>query len=184
MLRTNAYFKRNQGYLIVLHRMASDRSRGLLAAGDVAGAVREADAAVALLPGHSEPAAHLVSDLAKTGHTAEADRLYAATATALDRLCKDYPESGEFHNNRAWLAARCRRDLDTAVDHARKATQLMPASASYRETLAEVLFQRGDKAASVAEIAKCIELEPKVPYYRKQRQRMEAGDRAAPLPEK
>src|SRR5207247_947677 len=55
MLRSNAYFKRNQGYLTVLNRLAMDRARGLLAAGDVAGAVREAEAALAALPGCGEP---------------------------------------------------------------------------------------------------------------------------------
>jgi tetratricopeptide (TPR) repeat protein len=184
MLRTNAYFKKNQGYLLVLHRQAASRAQGLLATGDVAGAIREADAALAALPGHTEPAASLVPELAKKGHTAEADRLYAAAVAVQDRLCKDYPQSAEFRSNRAWLAARCRRDLDLALDHARKAVALAPQSVGYRETLAEVLFQRGDQAAAVAEIKRCVEQEPKNTYYAKQRQRMKAGDPAAALPER
>ena len=179
MLRTNAYFKKNQGYLLVLHREAASRAKGLLATGDVAGAVRMAEAAAAFLPGHTEPAASIVSELAKTGHAAEADRIYAATVAVQDRLCKDYPQSAEFRNTRAWLAVRCRRDLDLALDHARKAVELTPKSAGYRETLAEVLFQRGDRAAAVDEIKHCVELEPKSRYYAKQLKRMEAGDRAA-----
>jgi tetratricopeptide (TPR) repeat protein len=184
MLRSNAYFKKHQGYLLVLHREANDRAKGLLATGNVAGAVRAAEMALADLPGNTEPAASLVPELAKKGHTAEADRIYAATIAVQDRLCKDYPQSAEFRNSRAWVAVRCRRDLDLALDHARKAVELSPTSAGYRETLAEVLFQRGDKTAAVAEIKRCVELDPKSTYYAKQRQRMEAGDPAAELPER
>ncbi len=182
LLRTNSWFIQGQGYLSVLHRLANYRAQGLLAKGDVAGAVREAATALALLPDHSEPATALVPDLAKHGHAAEADRIYAAAAAEEDRLCKDYPQSAEFRNNRAWLAARCRRDLDLALEYGRKAVELEPEHANYRETLAEVLFQRGDKAEAVAEIKRCIELDPKNTYLLKQRIRMEAGDRDAPLP--
>jgi tetratricopeptide (TPR) repeat protein len=170
--------------LIVLHRLANQRSQGLLAKGDVAGAVREAETALGYLPGLTEPATALVPELANGGHTAEADRIYAAAAAAEDRLCKDYPQSAEFRNNRAWLAARCRRDLDLALDYGRKAVELEPNHANYRETLAEVQFQRGDKAAAVAEIKRCLELDPKNAYYAKQRTRMEAGDPAAAVPGK
>jgi tetratricopeptide (TPR) repeat protein len=184
LLRTNTYFYKNLSYLVVLHRRTSLQARGLLAKGDVAGAVREAQTALALLPSHSEPITMLVPELAKKGHTAEADQLYATTADALDRLCKDYPQSAEFRNNRAWLAARCRRDLELAVDSARKAVELQPRHTNYRETLAEALFQRGDKAAAIAEINRCIEQEPKNAYYVGQRKRFEAGDKDAPLPER
>jgi tetratricopeptide (TPR) repeat protein len=184
MLRTNAYFKRESGYLVVLHRLANQRSQGLLAKGDAAGAVREAETALGYLPGLTEPATALVPELAKGGHTAEADRIYAAAAAAEDRLCKDYPQSAEFHNNRAWLAARCRRDLDLALDYGRKAVELEPNHANYRETLAEVQFQRGENVAAVAEIKRCLELDPNNAYYAKQRARMEAGDPAAAVPGK
>ncbi|HEY1377733.1 MAG TPA: hypothetical protein VGF55_13120, partial [Gemmataceae bacterium] len=184
MLRSNSYFLKNESYLRTLHRRAAYRARGLLAAGDVAGAVREAEAAEALLPGSDEPAESLVPGLAKAGHAAEADRLYAAPAAVLDRLCKDYPQSAGFHNDRAWLAARCRRDLDPALEHARKAVELAPSSANIRATLAEVLFQRGEQAAAVAEIKRCVELEPKSEVYAKRLRRIESGDRDAPVGER
>ena len=183
-MRSNAYFSKEEGYLVVPYRLANYRAQGLLAKGDVPGAVREAEAALALLPGADEPITMLVPELTKRGHAAEADRLYAMAATEQNRLCKEYPQSAEFRNNRAWLAARCRRDLDSAVADGRKAVELEPAHANYRETLAEVLFQRGDKTAAIDEIKRCIESEPKNMYFAKQRARMEAGDRDAPLPER
>jgi tetratricopeptide (TPR) repeat protein len=184
LLRGNTYFLKNQSYLVVLHRVHRDRAEGLLAKGDVAGAVREAETAQSLLPGGDEPIAALVPELTKRGHAAEADRLYKAAADVQDRLCKDYPQSAEFRNNRAWLAARCKRDLDTAAEFARKAVALEPAHINYRETLAEVLFQKGDKPAALAEIKRCVEAEPKNSYFAKQQARMEAGDPNAPLPER
>jgi tetratricopeptide (TPR) repeat protein len=184
LLRTNTYFYRNQSYLAVLHGLATHRAVGLLQKGDVAGAIREAEAAQALLPGADEPAATLVPELTKRGKSAEADRVYSSAAAVQDRLCKDWPQSAVFHNNRGWLSARCRRDLDAAADHARKAVELEPTRANYRETLAEVLFQRGDQPGALAEIKRCIELEPKESYFAKQQARIESGDRDAALPER
>jgi tetratricopeptide (TPR) repeat protein len=180
---TGAYFFKNSDYLNVLHRLASQRARALLAQGDVVGSVREAEAALALLPG-IDPADVLVPQLAKAGHTAEADRVYAAAAVVCDRLCKDYPQSAEFLNERAWLGASCRRDLEAATDAARKAVELEPNHANFHDTLAEVLFQRGDKDGALAEVKKCVELAPANTRYPKLRARIEAGDRAAPLPER
>jgi tetratricopeptide (TPR) repeat protein len=183
MMRTNAYFKRNEGYLIVLNRLYSDRARGLLARGDVEGAVREAAAAHATLPGHTAPAVYLVPELVKLNRTPEAEKVYGAVAGVLDKLCRDHPASALFHNNRAWLAARCRRDLNAALDHARKAVELAPRQAGYRETLAETHFQRGERDQAIESIDQCLELDPKNTYYAKQKRRIEGGDRAAPLPE-
>jgi tetratricopeptide (TPR) repeat protein len=184
LLRANTYFYKNQSYLVVLHRTAKDRAEGLLAKGDIAGAVREAETAQSLLPGADEPVASLVPKLTKLGHTAEADKIYAASAEVQDRLCKDNPQSAEFRNNRAWLAARCKRDLEAATELARKAVELEPTHANYRETLAEVLFQRGDKDAALAEIQRCVEQQPKDAYFARQQARMQAGDKNAPLPER
>jgi tetratricopeptide (TPR) repeat protein len=181
--RTGAYFFKNSGYLTVLDRLASQRARELLAKGDAAGAVRESDKALAILPG-IYPAETLVPELAKAGHKAEADQVYAAAAAVSDKLCKDFPQSAAFRNERAWLAARCRRDLEMATELARKAVDLDPEHVNYRDTLAEVLFQRGDKDAALSQIKKCLEMEPANKRYAKLKARIEYGDRDAPLPER
>jgi tetratricopeptide (TPR) repeat protein len=180
--RTGAYFFRNTDYLVMLHRLASLRAQELVAKGDAAGAVREAENALAILPG-IDPAETLVPALDKAGRKAEADRVYTSTAMVCDRLCKDCPQSAEFRNQRAWFAARCRRDLEAATDLARNAVELEPEHANYHDTLAEVLFQRGDKDGALAEIKRCIELKPSERLYAARRARIEAGDRDAPLPE-
>jgi tetratricopeptide (TPR) repeat protein len=181
--RTTAYFFKNSDYLNVLNRLASQRAFELSAKGDAAGAAREADKALASLPG-IYPAETLVPELARAGHAAEADHVYAAAAAVSDRLCKDYPQSAAFRNERAWLAARCRRDLEVASDLARKAVELDPEHVNYRDTLVEVLFQRGDKDGALSEIKKCMEMEPANTRYAKLKARIEAGNRDAPLPER
>lgn len=183
MTRTNAYFKKHESYLIVLHRVESNRARGFLAKGDLDAALKAADAAHALLPGFSSPAEHIVPELARLGKTAEADRIYKATADVLDTAIAAYPQSAEFRSRRAWLAARCGRDLPAAKTLAQKAVELAPTSAVYQETLAEVLFQLGDKAGSLAAMQKALELEPKSRTYMLQKARIEAGDAKAPLAE-
>jgi hypothetical protein len=183
MLRTNAYFKKHESYLFALHRLDVNRARGLLAKGEVAEALKAAETAQALLPGHAAPAEFLVPVLEQRGQKAEADRLYRAPADVLDKLCSDYPQSAAFKNSRAWLAVRCRRDLPLAIDLAKKAVALSPGTATYHETLAEACFQAADKAGALAAIGTAIELDPRSRYFTLQKVRMEAGDAKAPLPE-
>ena len=52
--------------------------------------------------------------------------------------------------------------------------ELAPASAGYIDTLAEVYYQRGDKARALESMKKCIELDPKSSYYPKQIKRFQA----------
>jgi tetratricopeptide (TPR) repeat protein len=97
-------------------------------------------------------------------------------------VCKEFPQSAWAHNKAARLAARCNRDLDAALDHARKGVELEPDDAGHLDTLAEVYIQRGDKVKAVELMKKCIEMQPRYEYFRKQLQRMQAGDRDADVP--
>jgi Tfp pilus assembly protein PilF len=63
-------------------------------------------------------------------------------------------------NNAAWLCARSQRKLDEALALATKATELAPTEASYQDTLAEVHFQRGDRAPAVAAAERAAERSP------------------------
>ncbi len=124
----------------------------------------------------------VVNELTRAGHKKEADDLFARAYAAHDAVCKDYPQSSWAHNNTAWLAVRCKRDLDAALEHARKATTLEPDMSSHLDTLAEVHFQRGDKDKAVELEKKCVAMQPSYEYFRKQVKRFQAGDRDAELP--
>jgi predicted Zn-dependent protease len=81
------------------------------------------------------------------------------------------------------MAARCRRHLDRALEHARKAVALAPAEPGYLDTLAEVQFQRGEKDRAIENMKKCLALSPKSDYFRKQLERFERGDPSAEVPD-
>jgi len=133
-------------------------------------------------PGNIDLAIDVVTELTKRGQKKEADELFTRVHAVHDAVCKEYPKSGWSHNNTAWLQVRCKRDLDAALEHARKGVDLEPDNAGHLDTLAEVHFQRGDKAKAVELMKKCIEMQPKYVYFRKQLKRMQAGDRDADLP--
>jgi tetratricopeptide (TPR) repeat protein len=136
----------------------------------------------AALPGMMDLATLLVPELDRRGRKKKADELYKEAAATFDRLCRDYPRCAWAHNQAAWLSACCRRDLDRALEHGLKAVELSPDSGSHWDTLAEVHFQRGDKDKAIAAQKKAVDLSPKKTYYRRQLQRIEAGDPKADRP--
>jgi tetratricopeptide (TPR) repeat protein len=181
-LRTYVSFVQAPAYVAVPAKVHRARARGLLAAGKLDEAVREAKRCLDSLPGDVDVPILLSAGLEKAGRKQDADELFARVNGVLAEICKDYPKCSWAHNSVAWLGACCARDLDAALAHARRAVELDPDAAGYRDTLAEVYFQLGDKAKAVEAQKKAIELAPKKPYYTKQLQRIESGDRSAPRP--
>jgi len=153
-----------------------------VAAGKLDEAQKEIDRCVELLPGNPDVATQLVPELDKAGHKKEADALFERFRSFKTQLCKDYPNSAGLRNSLAWMCATCRRDLENGQKHAERAVTLEPSLPGYRDTLAEALFQRGQKDRAIAEMKKCLEQDPKRAYYRKQLKRFEAGDAKAPIP--
>ncbi len=181
-LHVNRSFVDNSAYLIVSHMIHRSRARGLMEQGKLDEANAEVQRCLALLPGDVELPILLVPELDKRGRKKEAEELFNRVAASLEKLCADYPRSSWGHNTLAWLCACCRRQLDKGLEHADKAVQLSPGNAGLMDTLAEVHFQRGDKAKAIALMKKCVELEPKSAYFRKQLQRLEAGDPKVDVP--
>jgi tetratricopeptide (TPR) repeat protein len=177
-----SFFLEDEPYVTVPHRLHLWRGRGLLARGDLAGARAEIALCERVLPGEAETAQTFVPALTTAGHRREADALFERTFDYWRSLCKEHPRSAKFHNSLAWLAARCRRQLDAGLGHGRAAVRLGPDNPSYLDTLAEVHFQRGESAEAVRLIRRCIELAPGKDYYRNQLKRFEAGDRSVEVP--
>lgn len=175
-------FVQGGAYAGVPAMIHSQRARGFLAAGKVAEAEKEAALCRACQPGYVDLPISLVPGLDKLGRKKEATALFDQTLAVYEKLCRDYPRCAWAHNSAAWLSACCRRDLDKALEHAKKAVDLSPKSSGYLDTLAEVYFQRGDRDKAVAAQKKAIALDPKKPYYRKQLKRIEAGDPTAERP--
>jgi tetratricopeptide (TPR) repeat protein len=158
------------------------KARALVAAGRVEEARKEAQAILELSPGRVELAIELVPELTKRGQKKEADELFNRILAVHEGLCKQYPDSAWAHNNVAWLCARCRRNLDTGLEHARKAVTLEPESAGPLDTLAEVHFQRGEKDKALEASRKSTRLSPTFPYFRQQCERIQAGNPETEIP--
>jgi hypothetical protein len=60
--------------------------------------------------------------------------------------------------------------------------ELAPDQAGLPDTLAEVHFQHGEQDRALELMKRCRKLEPNSEYFRKQLQRIEAGDPKAELP--
>jgi tetratricopeptide (TPR) repeat protein len=183
ILESGAAFTENEAYLSVPYTVHEYRARGLLAGGRLDDARKEIDACLALQPGEVDMPLAVVPELEKRGRKAEADALFGRGWAVHEKVCAEFPGCAQSHNEMAWLAARCRRDLDKALEHARRAVALKPKEVSYLDTLAEVHFQRGEREKAVELMTKCLDMDPKNEFYRRQLRRYEAGDPAAPLPE-
>jgi hypothetical protein len=175
-------FAESSAYVLVPSMTQRYRALGLALDGKFDQAKDPIEKAEAALPGGSELPIRLVPILEKGGKSKEADDLFRRFADRQEKLCKEYPNSALMHNNAAWLAVACRRDLDRALDHAEKAVKFSPETPAYHDTLGEVLFQRGDKERALVEAKRSLELDPQRKYFRKQVARIEKGNRDAPLP--
>jgi tetratricopeptide (TPR) repeat protein len=152
------------------------RARAHLAGGRKAEAFREVDAAEAQYPANLSPAIRLVPALENAGEKERAEQLFERVAGHWRKACEEFPDCALAHNQIAWLCARCRRNLDEALTHARKAVELAPQEPAYKDTLAEVLFQRGDRQSAVEQINACIKLAPSnAGFYRRQLMRFRTG---------
>jgi tetratricopeptide (TPR) repeat protein len=182
-LQPGMNFARAAAYVTVPGFLSVLRARGLAAKGMLDEAIAEAERARACQPASVDLAMYLVPELERRGRKKEADALYRAVLAEHEAVIRDWPKCAWARNQAAWLAACCRRDLEPALAHARKAVELAPESAGYHDTLAEVLFQLGKKDEAIAAEKKAIALSPAREYYKKQLKRLEAGDPKVPRPE-
>ncbi len=181
-LRANTNFVSNALYATAPAQIHQLRASGLLAAGKLDEALKQADLALNASPGSVDVPIALVPELERHGHKKEAADLFNRCYAVYEKVCRAYPRCAWAHNSMAWLSACCRRHLDEALTHAEKAVELAPSHAGYLDTLAEVHFQRGDKNKAIAMQKRAIELDPKRSYYRKQLKRLQAGDPNAERP--
>ncbi|MBW3599609.1 MAG: hypothetical protein KY475_20345 [Planctomycetes bacterium] len=174
LLKTNSAFLELEHYAQISHLIHKTRARGLAESGDWPGAAAEARLAQKALSGDINFPLEFVPMLDESGRAAEADEVFRRPFDAHRRLLEQFPNSAWRHNNLAWLAARCDREPDAALEHAQRAVELSPDKASYLDTLAEVHFRRGDAAEAARLARRCIELEPDNDFFREQLDRFES----------
>ncbi|MBM4030513.1 MAG: hypothetical protein FJ291_01860 [Planctomycetes bacterium] len=173
----NWYFLEDDQYLGIPARAQLRRAHARLAEGKVEQAMEEARLCLDVLPACWDLALALVPELEKAGRVKEADELFGRVYDALDKACQFCPHSAATHNSLAWLAARCRRRLDAALEHARRAVELEPNSAAFVDTLAETHFQRGELDKAVEAGQRALDL-GKDKYHRDQLDRFRSAREA------
>jgi tetratricopeptide (TPR) repeat protein len=164
----------------LIHRA---RALGLMRGGDLPAALKEADLAMRFTPGDADAVIAFVNELDRLGRKDDADVLYRRHTAPYQAFCAAYPDSGQAHNQLAWAAAKCKRDLDEALKHARRAVELDPDDTASLDTLAEAHYQRGEYQLAIEAINKCIEKEPKEKHHAEQLERFSkalAGKKETP----
>jgi len=173
----------SSAYIQVPQTVVQLRARAALAAGKIDDGLKLLNESLDVLPGDIELVIQSLPELEKAGRKKDADELFRRVYQRYRELTGDYPNSSFAHNSAAWLAANCRRNLDEALKHAENAVRLEPKNAGYLDTLAEVHFRRGSQEKAVELMTRCISMEPKRPYFRKQLERYKKGDMNAPVPD-
>jgi predicted Zn-dependent protease len=170
-LKPNWGFVENGGYVQIPQLVHKSRAKGLIKAGRIENAVQEAWTSHRTAPANTELAEEVFPLLMAAGREEDANAIFDQTANHLRELTRQFPRCATFHNNTAWLFARCGRHLDEALTHARQATNLEPGRTSYVDTLAEVHFQLGQYAEAIRCAEQCVRAEPRNTHYRSQLER-------------
>jgi tetratricopeptide (TPR) repeat protein len=181
-LRTSASFVQTTAYIAVPHLIHKLRAAGLLQAGRTDEALREIDSCLFAMPADITLPIDLVPALQKARRHKEADDLFNRVLALNRKLSAAYPRSVYLHNTIAWLLVRCRRNLDEALEHARKGVELDESNVAVIDTLAEAYFQCNEKDKAIQTIKKCIDLEPAAPRHKLALKRFEQSTPDTPPP--
>jgi tetratricopeptide (TPR) repeat protein len=170
-------------YLTVPQSQKVFAARSQLAAGKVDEAVALAKESLAVLPGNLDLVLGLVPELDKRGRTKDADDLFRQVWDVYAKQIREHPESGWARYSAAWLAAGCRRELDAALVHAKKAVELDPELRPHKEALAEVSFRKGDRDKAVSLMQELAAADRRNFHYKRQLDRYRTGDPNGPPPD-
>ncbi|MEN6450614.1 MAG: tetratricopeptide repeat protein [Thermoguttaceae bacterium] len=169
-IETSRGFAEAANYIRLPSLIHRERARGLLKAGKYAEALEELRKAESVQPADPQVAFDIVPELQRAGRRADADALFRRAFDRQAAICRDFPRSALHHNSLAWMAACCKRELDKALVHARRAVELDP-KASYIDTLAEVHFRRGEVDEAIRQEKRALQLDPDYAYLKRQLER-------------
>jgi len=149
LLMTHYHYLQPRNYLWAANVETVYRALELLAAGRIDDAMEAAAEAQTFYPADMGTVILLVPELDKAGHKEQADKLFDTFLKARRQGLEMFPGEATHHNNLAWACAKCDRQLDLALKHARRAVELEPDSEYYWDTLAEVHLRRGDPREAI-----------------------------------
>ncbi|HSI82932.1 MAG: tetratricopeptide repeat protein [Candidatus Methylacidiphilales bacterium] len=158
------------------------RARALIAEKKYAEAIQAVRLSVAHRP-YSPVGIDIVRQLEKEGCKAEADTVFDLYYQSRQRACQEFANSSSFQNDMAWLCANTHRHLDEALSRAERANALFTRRPELMDTLAEVYFQRGNKAKAEELLRLCVWMQPATDYFRLQQKRIQEDRKSDPPPE-
>ena len=91
----------------------------------------------------------------------------------LEQALADSSKDAEFLNDMAWFCATAGLFMPQALEAAKRAVALQPASPNILDTLAEVYFRSEMRDQAIATIQRAIELDPESTYYKDQLKRFQ-----------
>jgi tetratricopeptide (TPR) repeat protein len=159
-LNVRGDFSEVEAYLGAAHFIHRMNAKAALVERDASEVQAEIDACEAVWPSDVALVVELLPDLNQARMSAAADALFDRAYMEHQTVIEEFPKSAMHLNNTAWICARAQRKLDEALTLATKAVELAPDESAYRDTLAEVHFQRGDREAAVKAAEKCLEIAP------------------------
>ncbi|MCM8527997.1 MAG: hypothetical protein NE327_15855 [Lentisphaeraceae bacterium] len=121
-------------------------------------AVETAEKFLELSPHYYEFHVHVTNSLKKSGQQKESDSYFAKYMKLYEDQLELSPMNSTAMNDWAWSAALCDRKLDEAEKKARKAVELDSENANLWDTLAEVLFRKGQVKDAVKMQQKACDL--------------------------
>lgn len=179
MLRSNLHFSQLIAQLRMSYLIRWRRAAVAIQRDDTKEALHQARWALAALPGDTEMVQHLITDLEEKGDNDAADQLHDSVRQHYLESLQQFPASAHLHNELAWHNARSHRDLDEALEHARRAVEIRPRHGGHIDTLAEVHFQRGERERAIELSQQSLEFAPANENFRRQLDRF----RNDPLPD-
>ncbi|MXY99098.1 tetratricopeptide repeat protein [Candidatus Poribacteria bacterium] len=121
--------------------------------------------------------ANLPETLTLLGTLYTANRQFNAAETHYERAIALAPEDAVAYHGLAYLYGQHDQNLAKAVELARHATELSPASAPYYNTLSWLCYKVGKYHAAETAILKAIELAPDNPLYREGLKEIRQGEK-------
>jgi tetratricopeptide (TPR) repeat protein len=173
------YQSENQRFNGSGFRFQSDLGRALaLVKEDRNGAIVLLEKFYKTYPGDGSLADDFFPALRTVGLMEQHDEWFKQSWTRMTAVIEKFPNCDNTLNTTAWLASRARINLDKAEKYETRALELNPDHAAYLDTMAEILFAKGNRTKALEWSARAINFLPTDPQLRRQNERF----RREPLP--
>jgi tetratricopeptide (TPR) repeat protein len=109
------------------------------------------------------------------GLTNELEKWFGETWQKMEMVMEEYPISHNTTNTAAWFASRAGLNLAEAEKKLKAALEIAPEQAAYLDTMAEIKFAQGDRAAALRWSDRAVCFSPFDEMIRLQNERFRSG---------